>query len=576
MTLDLDVRLFAEQWKRGALVHNDAVRQHFLDLCVVFSEPSPSDAKLPPIDAKLPSISTVHEGDLYMFKKGGWVDVWKRGYFGWAYKSEHESFLAAYQRLLQHCGDLANPPILVVCDLQTFEVHTKFPGTPEQFITFGLDDLKLNTPVVVGSIRMTPHAILHAVFKRPKDLHSRRRMIIKRHEKRGVTKDDAVASWTPPVRRGYLRWFQPAVKGGVVIGALMSLAKKGSTRVYDGPDGDWSPDDVAWLDVPQCDSIIKVSGEPPTLTVTVAEKWEDAFEEWLRKELACYHSGVVLPDTKIPSGVLRKLTAGDTSTMHQLLPVPSAAPGSTSVARTTTRPGLPLGVLRPGAYWLHQHNVPNAFKAAIFVAPVNGPDALINTILAAYHAGERGDALAAHVVAFFDSHPADLKALIVRVRIGASALLARKGWQPLGAERLPALLAEVQWTHWAGLDTIAAYPLLPLVEALIRPAVARAMGLPTEDRKAWNLKFTELDALVWERVLHQGPGATIFPAKYVTEYLQTVVYASYLSKEASAPDLLTGPRRHILLHGLAIGANRADTLRLLLLLDLLITVLRGL
>ena len=56
----------------------------------------------------------------------GWADVWKRDHFGWEYKGKHKDLDAAYKQLLLYREDLENPPLLVVCDMDRFEVHTNF------------------------------------------------------------------------------------------------------------------------------------------------------------------------------------------------------------------------------------------------------------------------------------------------------------------------------------------------------------------------------------------------------------------------------------------------------------------
>ena len=43
--------------------------------------------------------------------------------------------------MLQYREDLENPPLLVVCDLDRFEVHTNFTGTAKQVHAFDLDGL---------------------------------------------------------------------------------------------------------------------------------------------------------------------------------------------------------------------------------------------------------------------------------------------------------------------------------------------------------------------------------------------------------------------------------------------------
>src|SRR2546422_842187 len=89
------------------------------------------------------------KGLWYTFEKGvaktaggkGFADVWQQGKFGWEYKGKHKSLTAAYQQLLQYREALENPPLLVVCDLNRFEVHTNFTGTAKRVYAFNLDGL---------------------------------------------------------------------------------------------------------------------------------------------------------------------------------------------------------------------------------------------------------------------------------------------------------------------------------------------------------------------------------------------------------------------------------------------------
>ena len=59
----------------------------------------------------------------------GWADVWFRGHFAWEYKGQHADLKKAYGQLQQYREALENPPLLVVCDLDRFEIHTNFTGT---------------------------------------------------------------------------------------------------------------------------------------------------------------------------------------------------------------------------------------------------------------------------------------------------------------------------------------------------------------------------------------------------------------------------------------------------------------
>jgi hypothetical protein len=116
-----------------------AAQEHFIDLCRMLGVPTPNEADPTGAD--------------YAFEKGtekvgggdGFADVWKRGHFAWEYKGKRKNLAAAYQQLLQYREALENPPLLVVCDLDRFEVHTNFTNTPTVVHSFTLHDL-LGTP----------------------------------------------------------------------------------------------------------------------------------------------------------------------------------------------------------------------------------------------------------------------------------------------------------------------------------------------------------------------------------------------------------------------------------------------
>lgn len=86
-------------------------------------------------------------GEWYTFEKGvdkdtggqGFADVWRRGFFGWEYKGKRKNLADAYRQLSQYREALANPPLLIVCDLNRFEIHTNFTGTVKEVHAFDLD-----------------------------------------------------------------------------------------------------------------------------------------------------------------------------------------------------------------------------------------------------------------------------------------------------------------------------------------------------------------------------------------------------------------------------------------------------
>ncbi|MCI0746133.1 MAG: hypothetical protein L0Y58_12075, partial [Verrucomicrobia subdivision 3 bacterium] len=54
---------------------------------------------------------------------------------------KHKDLVAAYRQLLQYRESLDNPPLLVVSDLNRFEIHTNFTGTAKRVYDFDLAGL---------------------------------------------------------------------------------------------------------------------------------------------------------------------------------------------------------------------------------------------------------------------------------------------------------------------------------------------------------------------------------------------------------------------------------------------------
>jgi type II restriction/modification system DNA methylase subunit YeeA len=150
---------FVDRWQRSTLSERAAAQSHFIDLCEVLGEPRPAEVD--------------QEGKTYTFEKGvtktlggeGFADVWMRGHFAWEYKGKHKDLIAAYQQLLQYREDLENPPLLVVCDLNRFEVHTNYTNTQKQVFAFELADLIANTPT--ATCKLPPLEVLRALFTDP-------------------------------------------------------------------------------------------------------------------------------------------------------------------------------------------------------------------------------------------------------------------------------------------------------------------------------------------------------------------------------------------------------------------------
>jgi type II restriction/modification system DNA methylase subunit YeeA len=147
---------FVERWKASTLSERAAAQTHFIDLCEVLGQPHPAAAD--------------QTGDTFTFEKHvstledgkGFADVWKRGFFAWEYKGKHKSLNAAYAQLVRYQGDLENPPVLVACDQERFEVHTNFTGTRPLIYSFTLDDLLTSAPT--PNCALPPLEVLRAVF----------------------------------------------------------------------------------------------------------------------------------------------------------------------------------------------------------------------------------------------------------------------------------------------------------------------------------------------------------------------------------------------------------------------------
>jgi type II restriction/modification system DNA methylase subunit YeeA len=150
---------FVERWKASTLSERAAAQSHFIDVCEVLGQPHPAAAD--------------QTGDTFTFEKHvstledgkGFADVWKRGYFAWEYKGKHKSLNAAYAQLVRYQGDLENPPLLVACDQERFEVHTNFTGTRPLVYSFTLHDLLSAT--TTPNCALPPLEVLRAVFTNP-------------------------------------------------------------------------------------------------------------------------------------------------------------------------------------------------------------------------------------------------------------------------------------------------------------------------------------------------------------------------------------------------------------------------
>jgi hypothetical protein len=146
---------FVKKWRGSTRTERAASQEHFIDLCRMVEAKTPNEAD--------------PTGAFYAFEKGavktgggdGFADVWRKGYFAWEYKGKRKDLDAAYKQLLLYREALENPPLLVVCDLNRFEIHTNWTNTPAKVYRFDLDDLEAGGE---------PLKILRAVMHEPETL----------------------------------------------------------------------------------------------------------------------------------------------------------------------------------------------------------------------------------------------------------------------------------------------------------------------------------------------------------------------------------------------------------------------
>ncbi|HRW66066.1 MAG TPA: class I SAM-dependent DNA methyltransferase [Candidatus Competibacter sp.] len=126
---------FIHTWRNSTLKERSGAQQHFIGLCRL-------------LDLEPPAEADPH-GDWFTFEKGakktgggdGWADVWRRHRFAWEYKGKHKDLKAALRQLQQYALALENPPLLIVSDMETIEIHTNFSNTVNVVHWLTLDDL---------------------------------------------------------------------------------------------------------------------------------------------------------------------------------------------------------------------------------------------------------------------------------------------------------------------------------------------------------------------------------------------------------------------------------------------------
>jgi type II restriction/modification system DNA methylase subunit YeeA len=162
---------FVQKWAASKGSERAASQEHFIDLCRLLDEQTPNEAD--------------PNGDFYAFEKGaktldgdGFADVWLKGHFAWEYKGKHKNLQAAYKQVQTYREALGNPPLLVVCDIEHFEIHTNWTNTEKWIYRFRNADIMLDAKVDVSTVSgpapdapaLSALQVLKALFEGPQRL----------------------------------------------------------------------------------------------------------------------------------------------------------------------------------------------------------------------------------------------------------------------------------------------------------------------------------------------------------------------------------------------------------------------
>ncbi len=200
---------FVAKWQARTLSERAASQTHFIELCRMLGVPAPYDDRNDDANYCFDALTAAAGSHLYaprqtnrarkqaakhtdpnLFappsvpsatppassaiipspEKGrGFADVWKRGHFCWEYKRQGRDadLDAALRQLKEYKDSLDNPPLLIVCDIDHFEIHTNFTGHPTTRYAFGLQGLA-DAPAEWREGRgVSPLAVLRYAFTDP-------------------------------------------------------------------------------------------------------------------------------------------------------------------------------------------------------------------------------------------------------------------------------------------------------------------------------------------------------------------------------------------------------------------------
>ena len=103
-------------------------------------------------------------GNLFLFERDvkkdtgqqGFADVFYEVSFAIEYKGagKYRTLDEAYQQLLRYRENLKNPPLLIVTDIDRWEIHTNWPNTEKKVYAFTHDEIATRPFVFDGENRI--------------------------------------------------------------------------------------------------------------------------------------------------------------------------------------------------------------------------------------------------------------------------------------------------------------------------------------------------------------------------------------------------------------------------------------
>src|SRR5258708_31186027 len=141
---------FKRKWSRATGKESAIYQEHFIDLCRLLGQPTPTEADPTGAESFCFQKRVVKDAELLALEdqgaetdatERGFADVWKKNCFAWEYKGKKKNLDAAYKQLLRYREALFNPPLLVVCDFDHYIIRTNFNGTVQETHEFTNADI---------------------------------------------------------------------------------------------------------------------------------------------------------------------------------------------------------------------------------------------------------------------------------------------------------------------------------------------------------------------------------------------------------------------------------------------------